>query len=245
MRQWFLEGGQKLGTVLTLDNPHIAELVKIAGFDWAWIDGEHGAFDEKSAAVASACLGGSVKSFVRVPGKSPTTLKRFLDAGCDGIIVPQVNSRAEFDAIARASLFPPAGERSVGIARAQGFGAYFSQSITTRNYALIVQIETKAGVANVEEIAAAQDLDAVLIGPYDLSGSLGHLGEVSAPPVAAAIARVLCVCKAAGVPCGIFAGDAARARAYLSQGFDFVGAGVDSALLLGAYRDLLKAARES
>lgn len=243
MRQWFLSGGRKIGTVLTLDNPHIAELVKIAGFDWAWIDGEHGAFDEKSAALASACLTSAVKSFVRVPDKSPATLKRFLDAGCDGIIVPHVNSRAEFDAIARASLFPPKGDRSVGIARAQGYGAYFSEAIKTRNYALIVQIETSAGVANVEEIAQAEDLDAILIGPYDLSGSLGMLGDVTAPPVVDAIARVLSVCKSAGMPCGIFAGSAARAAGYFAQGFDFVGAGVDSALLLGAYQDLAGALR--
>lgn len=243
MRQWFLNGGPKIGTVVTLDTPAICELVKIAGFDWAWIDGEHGVFDEKGAALAAMCLGSSVKSFVRVPDKSPTTLKRFLDAGCDGIIVPHVSSRAEFDAIARASLFPPKGERSVGIARAQGYGAYFSEAIKTRNYALIVQIETRDGVANVEEIAAADDLDAILIGPYDLSGSYGLLGDVTAQPVADAIARVLSVCKSAGMPCGIFAGDAVRAPAYLAQGFDFVGAGVDSALLLGAYRNLVCALR--
>lgn len=243
MRQWFFNGGPKIGTVVTADTLAIAELVKIAGFDWAWIDGEHGTFDEKSAALASACLGTAVKSFVRVPDKSPTTLKRFLDAGCDGIIVPHVNTRAEFDAIARASLFPPKGERSVGIARAQGYGAYFSESLKERRFALIVQIETRAGVANAEEIVAAQDLDAVLIGPYDLSGSYGVLGEVGAPPVAEAIAHVLSVCKRARVPCGIFAGDAARAKSYLAQGFDFVGAGVDTALLLGAYRNLLGALR--
>ena len=243
MRQWFFDGGPKIGTVLTRDTPAIAELVKIAGFDWAWIDGEHGAFDEKSAALAAACLGTAVKSFVRVPDKSPTTLKRFLDAGCDGIIVPHVNTRAQFDDIARASLFPPKGERSIGIARAQGYGAYFSESIKERGFSLIVQIETKAGVTNAEEIAGAEDLDAVLIGPDDLSGSYGVLGEVGALSVTEAIAHVLAVCKRARVPCGIFAGDAARAKSYLAQGFDFVGAGVDTALLLGAYRELLAAVR--
>lgn len=243
MRQWFLTGEPKIGTVLTLDHPSISELVKIAGFDWAWIDGEHGAYTETSAALASSCLGTGVKSFVRVPDKSPTTLKRYLDAGCDGIIVPHVNARAEFDAIARAALFPPKGERSVGISRAQGYGAYFAQSISSRNFALIVQIETRSGVDNVQEIVAAPDLDAVLIGPYDLSGSYGALGEVTSPVVTEAIARVLAACKAAGVPCGIFAADAARAAAYLAQGFNFVGAGVDAMLLLNAYQDVLTRTR--
>ena len=127
MRHWFLEGEPKIGTVITLENAAIAELVSIAGFDWAWIDGEHGALDERGAATAAAILAPTTKSFVRVPDKSPTTLKRFLDAGCDGIIVPHVNSRADCDAVLRAALFPPHGERSVGIARAQGYGAYFSE----------------------------------------------------------------------------------------------------------------------
>ncbi|MEQ1714901.1 MAG: aldolase/citrate lyase family protein, partial [Hyphomicrobium sp.] len=93
--------------------------------------------------------------------------------------------------IARAALFPPKGERSVGIARAQGYGGYFAQSIAKRNYALIIQIETIEGVANVREMAAAPDLDAILIGPYDLSGSLGMLGDVGSPVVMEAIATVL------------------------------------------------------
>ncbi len=243
MRDWFFESGPKLGTVVTLETPAIAELVRLAGFDWAWIDGEHGAFDERGAAIAAAVLAPAVKSFVRVPDKSPTTLKRFLDAGCDGIIVPHVNSRGECDAILQAALFPPLGQRSVGIARAQGYGAYFSEAIRTRNYAVIVQIETADGVCNVEEIAAVSGIDAVLIGPYDLSGSLGALGEVDAPIVRDAIARVLAACKAAHIPCGIFAGDGQRASTYLAQGFDFVGAGVDTALLLNAYRALIKQAR--
>lgn len=243
MRDWFYTGGPKLGTVVTLEAPAMAELVRFAGFDWAWIDGEHGAFDERSAATAAAVLAPSVKSFVRVPDKSPTTLKRFLDAGSDGIIVPHVNSRAECDAILQAALFPPHGHRSVGIARAQGYGAYFSESLRTRSYAVIVQIETAEGVRNVDEIAAMSGIDAVLIGPYDLSGSLGTLGEVDAPVVADAIARVLAACKAARMPCGIFAGDGQRAARAIAQGFDFVGAGVDTALLLGAYRGLIKQAR--
>lgn len=243
MRDWFYTGGPKLGTVVTLEAPAMAELVRFAGFDWAWIDGEHGAFDERGAATAAAVLAPSVKSFVRVPDKSPTTLKRFLDAGCDGIIVPHVNSRAECDAILQAALFPPHGHRSVGIARAQGYGAYFSESLRTRSYAVIVQIETAEGVHNVDEIAAMSGIDAVLIGPYDLSGSLGTLGEVDAPAVKDAIARVLGACKAARMPCGIFAGDGHRAARAIAQGFDFVGAGVDTALLLGAYTALIKQAR--
>lgn len=245
MKQWFLDGGPKIGTVLTLDTPALPELVRIAGFDWAWIDGEHGAFDAVSAGRCAAILGSTVKSFVRVPDAAPATLKRFLDSGCDGIIVPHVNTRAEVDAIVRASLYPPAGMRSAGISRAQGYGAYFKQAITARGYAIIVQIETAEAVANVEEIIAARELDAVLIGPYDLSGSLGVMGDVSAKVVVEAIATVLAACKRASMPCGIFAGDGERARACVAQGFDFVGAGVDAMLLHEALKSVVTSVRSA
>lgn len=244
MRHWFYEGAAKIGTIITLDTPAIAEAVKIAGYDWAWIDGEHGLVDPKGAALIGAILSPQVKSFVRVPDQSPATLKRFLDAGCDGVIVPHVDTRTQLDAIIASCLFPPKGRRSVGIARAQGYGAYLNEAISSRSFAIIAQIETDAGLANAEEIAAAPDLDAVLIGPYDLSGALGMPGDLDAPPVREAIARILAVCKGANLPCGIFAANPARARAALEQGFDFAGVGVDTALLVDAFKATLSGSRE-
>src|SRR5579872_6496607 len=104
-RAWLRSGGSKLGTILTIDHPAIVEIAALAGFDWLWIDGEHGRFNELSAAMASA-VAGSTPVFVRLPDRSATAIKRFLEIGCDGIILPQVSSTAEVDEIARAALYP-------------------------------------------------------------------------------------------------------------------------------------------
>ena len=131
VKAWLQSGGMKLGTIVTIDHPAIVEIARLAGFDWLWIDGEHGRFNEVSAATACAVTAGGPPTFVRLPDLSATAIKRFLDTGCDGIILPQVSSAAEVDEIARAALYPPRGERSVGIARAQGYGTRFAECLRT------------------------------------------------------------------------------------------------------------------
>lgn len=240
MKDWLRTATPKIGTVASIAHPVVAELVKHAGFDWVWIDGEHGGFDPASAATFCAVVQQGPKAFVRVPDKSPPTLKRYLDIGPDGIIVPQVNSLDEVDAIMRWSLYPPAGERSFGTARAHGYAGTFSGDRGERSFAIVVQIETAAGLRNLDEILGDRRIDGILVGPYDLSGSLGVLGQISSTIVQDAIAHILKSCKSASIPCGIFAGNAETARAYLSQGFEFVGVGLDVSLFLESLRTLLR-----
>ena len=115
IKGWLQTDGMKLGTIVTIDHPAIVEMARLAGFDWLWIDGEHGRFNEVSAATACAVNAGGTPLFVRLPDRSATAIKRFLDIGCDGIILPQVSSVAEVDEIARAAhCIPPRGERGVG-----------------------------------------------------------------------------------------------------------------------------------
>jgi 2-dehydro-3-deoxyglucarate aldolase/4-hydroxy-2-oxoheptanedioate aldolase len=149
-----------------------------------------------------------------------------------------VSSPAEVDEIARAALYPPRGERSVGIARAQGYGTRFAECLQHQDYAIIVQIETSTGVRNAEAIVGHAAVDAVVIGPYDLSGSLGLPGEIEAPQVVERIAAVRAVCKRAGKPCGIFAADAGKAKAYAAAGFDLIAIAMDCSVLLSGYRSL-------
>ncbi len=149
-RAWLQSGSVKLGTIVTIDHPAIVEIARLAGFDWLWIDGEHGRFNEVSAAIGVCSGRGGVPMFVRLPDRSATAIKRFLDTGCDGIILPQVSTAAEVDEIAGAALYPPRGERSVGIARAQGYGARFAECLAKQDYAIVVQIESVAGVKNAE-----------------------------------------------------------------------------------------------
>ena len=241
IREWLQATQPKIGTILTIDHPVTTEVAMLAGFDWLWIDAEHGRFNEASAATACAITNGRVPTFIRVPDKSDTAIKRYLDAGADGIIIPQVSSLAEARAITRAAVYAPHGERSVGIARAQGYGKSFAASMAERNYAIMVQIETVAGVSAVESIVAEPDIDAVIIGPYDLSSSYGAPGDIGCDRVQGAIATVLRACKAAGKPCGIFAGNSDAARLYVQQGFDLVGLGIDTRILTNAYQSLREA----
>jgi 2-dehydro-3-deoxyglucarate aldolase/4-hydroxy-2-oxoheptanedioate aldolase len=235
---WAQTGLPRIGTLVTLDNPAVVEIARLAGFDWLWIDAEHGQFNETTAALACAVNSGGPPAYIRVPDHSRTAIKRFLEAGPEGIIVPQVSTEAEVEAIARAALYPPRGERSVGIARAQGYGATFAEYVRTKSYAILVQIETAAGVENAREIVAHEAVDGVLIGPYDLSGSYGMPGEIEAPAVVASIRRVRELCAEAGKPCGIFAATAEKARDYADAGFALVAVGIDSSVLLHAMTEI-------
>jgi 2-keto-3-deoxy-L-rhamnonate aldolase RhmA len=238
IRAWAANGSPKLGTILTIDNPAIVEIARSAGFDWLWIDAEHGSFNEISASVACAVAVGGPPAFVRLPDRSATAIKRFLDTGCDGIILPQVSTVAEVNEIARAALYPPRGERSIGLARAQGYGATFADYFSNKSYGIVVQIETRAGVENARAIVEHEAVDAVIIGPYDLSGSFGIPGQIDSQQVTDAIASVLDVCKAVGKPCGIFSATAEKARAYAGMGFDLIAIGIDTSTLLRAYTAL-------
>ena len=238
VKAWLQSDGIKLGTIVTIDHPAIVEIARLARFDWLWIDGEHGRFNEVSAATACAVNAGGPPTFVRLPDRSATSIKRFLDIGCDGIILPQVSSVAEVDEIARAALYPPVGERSVGIARAQGYGTRFAECLRTQDYAILVQIESATGVRNAEGIISHSSVDAVVIGPYDLSGSFGIPGEIDSPQVVESIARVQAACREAGKPCGIFAATAEKAATYARSGFDLIAVGMDCTVLLGGYTSI-------
>lgn len=227
MKAWLEQ--PRVGTILALDHPATVEIARDAGWDWLWLDAEHGRFNERSAADACAITQPSVPTFIRVPDRSETTLKRYLDAGADGIIVPQVSSVEEVQAIVKAALYPPAGQRSVGVARAHAYSKRFNEYLQQRRYALVIQIETLAGVAAASDIVQESSVDAVIIGPYDLSGSYGVPGDVTCDQVQDAIARVLAACQKAGKPCGIFATTADSARMYMHQGFRLIAVGIDAA----------------
>jgi 2-dehydro-3-deoxyglucarate aldolase/4-hydroxy-2-oxoheptanedioate aldolase len=239
LNEWIGSKRPRLGTIVTVDNPAIIEVASLAGFDWLWIDAEHGQFNETGAALAAALCASGPPAFVRLPDFAPTTIKRYLDCGSTGIILPGVSSLADVQAIARAALYPPRGERSVGIGRACAYGNTFGEYLKSKCYSILVQIESVSGVRNAREIIAHQAVDAVLIGPYDLSGSLGIPGEIESPHVVEAITSVQALCRDAGKPCGIFAATAEKARAYAAQGFDMIATGIDTTILLDSYRQLL------
>lgn len=225
-----LRGHQQLvGTLLGLPVPAVAETVSRLGYDWLWIDMEHAplSLDHVQSILQSADPGCS--ALVRIPFNDETWIKRVLDLGCDGIIVPQVKTADEAKYAVRCAKYPPQGTRSAGLSRANRFGVEFAKSIATANdtVAVVLQIEHKDGVQNAEEIVQTEGIDAIIIGPYDLSGSFGKLGQITDEEVVAAIASIRKACAKYKMPCGIFVMNAEGGAVCLKNGFELICVGAD------------------
>jgi len=179
-----------IGSWITLGHPSIAEIMANAGFDWLTVDMEHSAITldlaQQLIQVIELC---GVAPLVRVGENNPTMIKRVMDAGSHGVIVPMVNSKDDAINAVNAVKYPPTGKRGVGLARAQGYGVAFDKykEWVDRDSIVIVQIEHIKAVENLEEILSVQGVDGFIVGPYDLSGSLGVPGEFENPKVIEAL----------------------------------------------------------
>jgi 2-keto-3-deoxy-L-rhamnonate aldolase RhmA len=152
-----------------------------------------------------------------------------LDLGADGVIIPQVKTKKDAEQAIMAAKYPPMGNRSVGIGRAHNFGVNFAKYVEAANdsTAVILQIEHKDGVQNIEQILQVENIDAIVIGPYDLSGSFGRLGQITDTEVQAAIKYVKEKCLANQVSCGIFSLNADVAANFIKDGFQLIAMGID------------------
>jgi 2-keto-3-deoxy-L-rhamnonate aldolase RhmA len=161
---------------------------------------------------------------VRVPAIEHVWIKKVMDAGVAGLMIPQVNSALDASAAVRRSKFPPAGVRGVGVARANRYGTTLPAYLAGANKAsaVIVQVEHIDAVRNLGRILDTDGVDTVFVGPYDLSASMGRAGQITDPEVQGAIARVRKVCLARNYPMGIFANDGAAARRALEDGFPLI-----------------------
>jgi 2-dehydro-3-deoxyglucarate aldolase len=187
-----------IGSWITINNPIVAEIMAAAGFDWLCIDLEHSITDYAEAQqMIVAIQSKGVKAYVRVGENCPRIIKRMLDAGADGIIVPSVNSVEDAVKAVNAVKYPPIGTRGVGLARAQGYGFDFEKyrDITSKQVKLIAQIEHINAIQDLEKIIATDGIDGTFIGPYDLSGSLGKPGEYDDPKVKEALVQYEIIAK--------------------------------------------------
>lgn len=231
-------GDTQIGLFLGLADGYSAEVVATAGFDWLLIDGEHGPNDLRSIIRQLQALAPyPVRPVVRTVDHDAARIKQLLDGGAQTLMVPMVESAEQAKSLVRAMRYPPNGIRGVGTAMARaarwnGVEGYFAQA--DNEMCLIVQIESRAGLAELDAILQVEGVDAVFIGPSDLAASMGHLGNPGHPEVKAAVEGAIAKIAAAGKAAGVFSADPAVSAAYQKIGARFLLVGVDALLLRNA-----------
>ena len=223
-----------LGVLISLPSPEIAEIYAQAGFDWLFLDWEHGLHDILGLQHIVMAVGRSCPCVIRVPDNDPVWIAKALDTGAAGLIIPHVNSPADAARAVAAAKYPPLGARSIGVARAQDFGLGVRVSLErdNRDTVLIAQAEHIEAVRQIEAILETPGIDAAFIGPFDLSGSLNKPGRLEDSDVLRAINRIRTACAERQVPVGIFTADLEAAAAYKAAGYRLLCVGTD-ALHLG------------
>ena len=241
-----LAAGERLyGTMVTLTAPAVAEILAGLGFDWLFVDGEHGPFETRDLLAVLQAVGDRAACLFRVPCSDEAPIKRALDLGAAGVIVPQVNTAEQAARVVRYARYAPHGARGVGIARAHGYGLSFGAYVATADAhtTVVVQAEHIDAVRNIEQIVAVPGIDAVLLGPYDLSASLGLMGQINHPDVVAAIDHVTRACLAARIPLGYFGLTPAAVRPYAEKGYTLLVAATDTLMLGEAAKGVLAGLR--
>lgn len=239
-------GHPPIGTWVMSASPIVAEAIGCAGFDWAVLDMEHTPLDMMEIVHMLQAVGNTrLVPIVRVPWNDSVTVKRVLDAGATTLLFPFVQDGAEAARAVAATRYPPEGHRGMaGMSRATRFGTapnYFANA--NRQVAVVVQLETPDSIDRLDEIAAVDGIDALFIGPADLSGSMGHIGQLTHPAVLERMAGAVRRAKAAGVPVGTVGGTPETVAQYRAMGFDFVGIGSDLGLLMRSAQASLAALR--
>ncbi|MCL2536539.1 MAG: HpcH/HpaI aldolase/citrate lyase family protein [Nocardiaceae bacterium] len=252
-KQRLMAGDQQIGLWSVLANGYTAELLAGSGYDWLLIDAEHGPNDLRSVleqlqgiAAAGAVLGHGVAELsqpvVRLPHGDTVLIKQYLEIGVRNLMIPMVDTAEQAAALVRDVRYPPHGVRGMGSAlgRSSQWGRlndYVEGS--DENVCLIVQVETRTALDNIEAIAALDGVDGILLGPADLAADLGHRDQRDHPDVIAALQHAIDAIRRAGKPAGIMLTDVEATQEWLRRGVTFAGVGVDSSLLVRAADDLL------
>jgi 2-keto-3-deoxy-L-rhamnonate aldolase RhmA len=248
VRLALLERRVTLGTWIQIGHPAVAEVLAHAGFDWIAADMEHTDIDTAAFAnMARGLHGRGVAPLARVGQNDTLAIRQVLDLGAQGVIVPLVHTAADAERAVAAAKYPPRGIRGFCFSRMNNWGADFESYAARANddIAVVVMIESREGVENIDAILAVDGVDGVFIGPYDLSGSCGVPGQTSHEAVQAGCRRVVEACRAAGKSAGIHVviPSEASIRQAIADGFTFIALGVDTVFLATGAREALRCAR--
>ena len=230
-------GRLQIGLWCSLCSNIAVDVLRDAGFDWLLLDTEHSPNEIPDLlSQLQACEGGTATPIIRPAWNDTVLIKRCLDIGAQTLLVPYVQNAEEAKRAVQAVRYPPAGVRGVSVAaRASRFGrvaGYLGKA--NAEVCLLVQVETRAAMAELEAIAAVEGVDGVFIGPSDLAASLGHIGDPAHPEVQAALLDCVTRLKAAGRPAGILTANEDEVRRYIGWGYTFVAVGSDIGVLRGA-----------
>jgi 4-hydroxy-2-oxoheptanedioate aldolase len=242
-------GEPSVGTWLALPSPEVADYISPLGFDWLTIDAEHSAIDITTLSrMFGAIAATGTAPMVRIPWNTGENIKRVLDAGAWGIVVPMVNSRAEAEAAVQAAKYPPRGNRSLGGGmRAVRWSASADEYVKhiDDEVAVVLQIEHIAGVEVADEILSVPGVDACFIGPNDLAASMGISLcvplESDHPELVAAIDEIRAACIRNGVAPGIHCSGPAGVNQRIAEGFQFLALASELKFLLSGLQDALHA----
>lgn len=245
-------GEPSIGSWMSMAHPSIAEILAMAGYDWVVVETEHTAIDVSEVLPLLIAIEqrGSVP-LVRLAWNDPIQAKAVLDSGAAGVLVPMINNKADAELAVQMTKYPPLGFRGVGLARAQGYGESFDSYVENANAdtLLMVQIEHKDAVANIEEILSVPGIDGTFIGPYDLSMSMGIPGQITHPDLLAAKRKVRDATLAHGLIAGVHFVQprtaAVDCRQAVTEGYRFIALGTDILFLGDSARALQKEIRPS
>ena len=230
-----VEGRQQIGLWCSIPGSFTAEALAVTGYDWLLLDTEHSPNEVTDVlAQLQAVAPYDVSPVVRPAANDVVLIKRFLDLGAQTLLIPFIQTAAEAAAAAAATRYPPQGIRGVaGLTRATRFGKAAGYAArASEELCLLVQVETRAALAEIEAIAAVDGVDGIFIGPSDLAASLGHPGNTEHEDVVAAVEDAIVRIRRAGKPAGILTLDPPFARRCIELGAGFTAVGVDLSLLL-------------
>jgi 2-keto-3-deoxy-L-rhamnonate aldolase RhmA len=247
-RQLLRAAGHKspIGTWISSASPIVAEAIGCAGFDWGVVDMEHAPLDMMGLVHLLQALGNTkMVSVVRVPWNDAVMVKRVLDAGATTVLFPFVQNAGEAARAVAATRYPPVGQRGMsGMSRASKFGTvpgYLNSADS--GMGVIVQIETPQALAQLEAIAGVDGVDAIFIGPADLSASMGHVGQFTHPAVMQAMADAAQRCKDLGKPVGTIGSTPEAVTQYRAMGYDYLAISSDMGLMMSGALAAVKALR--
>jgi len=243
LKQKLRSGRPAFGLWITLGSTAVIEIAVHLGLDWVCIDAEHGDLDfkEVSGHLAAASRS-STATLVRVQEIEQGVIKRVLDLGADGVIIPQVRTAEEVEQAVRFAKYPPRGVRGIGAERATMWGKFLQRAKSANQDTLVIPIiEHVEAARNMDSILKVPDVDVLFFGPADFSASAGYPGEWEGPGVAEEILRVKDRIRAAGLSCGVMATGAENGRLRLEQGFQMVGVGADCGLLTRSISGMMDA----